>query len=173
MAQIDSGSDSRVSSLAGTGLVTANTRQALRGGLFDSSEDCQRQELRQRDLTFLLPWPPSVNALWRSINGRAILSRKGREYRLAGLSSLSTQPVRRWSAEVRLSVTAVLNPPTRRSFDIDNFWKAPGDLLTHAGIYIDDSQIDRLCLQRGPVVKGGRVAVTITPLDATLFEGQA
>jgi len=44
--------------------------------------------------------------------------------------------------------------------------------LTHAGICVDDRLVDQLAVQRGPVLKGGQVAVTITALDATLFGAQ-
>jgi Holliday junction resolvase RusA-like endonuclease len=32
-------------------------------------------------IEFTLPWPPSVNTNWRTVNGRMIISAKGREYR--------------------------------------------------------------------------------------------
>ena len=109
----------------------------------------------------VLPWPPSVNRMWRAFEGRNILSQAGREYRAAGLVALLVQRPAPWLAESRLSVSVVLCPPTRRKFDVDNFWKAPGDLLTHGGVYADDSQIDELLIRRGPVVAGGRVEVQI------------
>ena len=109
----------------------------------------------------VLPWAPSVNRLWRSVNGRTILSAVGREYRAAGLAALLPQSPHRWPAESRLSVSITVFPPDRRRRDIDNMLKAPCDLLTHGGVYADDSQIDELLIRRGPVVAGGRVEVQI------------
>ena len=113
----------------------------------------------------VLPWGPSVNAMYRVFRGRSILSQRGREYRTAGLAALIPQSPARWPAESRLSVSVTLFPPTRRRFDVDNFCKGFLDLLTHGGIYADDSQIDELLIRRGPVVAGGRVEVEIREVE--------
>lgn len=109
----------------------------------------------------LLPWPPSMNRMWRSVRGRNILSKEGREYRENGLHVVSAQSPCRWPAEARLSVSITVYPPDRRRRDLDNMMKAPLDLLTHAGVYADDSQIDRLLIQRAAVTPGGRVEIEI------------
>ena len=33
--------------------------------------------------TIVLPWPPSVNAYWRTVQGRTMVSKKGRIYKQA------------------------------------------------------------------------------------------
>lgn len=114
-----------------------------------------------------LPWPPSVNAMWRSVRGRNILSEKGREYRANGLWVLqgiqaTTRPA--WPFTGRLSVAITVCPPDKRRRDLDNIPKAVLDLLTHAGVYGDDSQIDRLLIVRGPVQTGGRIEVEVSTL---------
>jgi crossover junction endodeoxyribonuclease RusA len=38
------------------------------------------------------------------------------------------------------------------------------DVLKHAGVYMDDSQIVRLLVRRGRIVPGGSVEVRIEPL---------
>ena len=111
--------------------------------------------------TLSLPFPPSVNTYWRSVNGRAILSKAGREYRGIGLCSLQGQASVIWPLSSRLAVTVTLLPPDKRRRDVDNFGKALLDLLTHGGVYLDDSQIDRLTIIRGPVEKGGRAVVRL------------
>jgi len=40
------------------------------------------------------------------------------------------------------------------------------DALAKAGAYDDDSQIDRLCVERGRVTPGGRVRVQVTEIHA-------
>ena len=118
-------------------------------------------------VALVLPFPPSVNRLWRSVRGRNILSREGREYRKAGLQQLAAQAVPKqwlWPHTGRLSVAITLHAPDKRRRDVDNYTKAVLDLLTHGGVMVDDSQIDRLLITRGPVEKGGRVTVEVIPL---------
>ena len=82
-------------------------------------------------ITLELPYPPSVNAMWRSINGRNVLSKKGREYRVFALAILEglIDPENKITHPV--CVDMVLHPPTARRYDIDNFTKAVFDALTH------------------------------------------
>ncbi|AMO47598.1 Crossover junction endodeoxyribonuclease rusA [Enterobacter sp. FY-07] len=63
------------------------------------------------------------------------------------------------------AVEIILYPPDARRRDIDNYNKALFDALTHAGVWEDDSQVKRMLVEWGPVVKGGRVDMTITPLN--------
>lgn len=64
----------------------------------------------------------------------------------------------------RLAVDLELCPPTRRSFDIDNLTKGVFDGLTAAGVWLDDSQVDRLTVVRGERIKGGLAKVRILEL---------
>lgn len=110
--------------------------------------------------TLTLPWPPSVNTYWRAVNGRNILSKRGREYRQSVLNLFTKRPRTRTGT---LSVRILFEPPDLRRRDIDNLPKGCLDALTHAGVYADDSQIRHLDLRFGDVVPGGRVTVTISP----------
>ena len=115
-----------------------------------------------------LPWPPSVNGYWRSptrgpLAGRHLISKRGREYRKAATQAVADQ----WQGdamESRLSVTVRLCSPTRRQYDIDNMMKGLLDALTHAGIWQDDGQIDRLTIERGEVEKPGKAVVKVEVL---------
>ncbi len=109
-----------------------------------------------------LPWPPSVNSYWRHpsrgpLAGRHLISEAGRLYR----TSVWALAPRRAVLTGRLSVVIEAYPPDRRARDIDNLPKAPLDALTHAGVWTDDSQIDKLTIERCAVVKGGRLDITI------------
>ena len=55
----------------------------------------------------------------------------------------------------RLGLKLVLNVPDKRKRDISNCVKAVEDSLTKAGVWLDDSQIDRLIVERGVQTKGG------------------
>lgn len=61
----------------------------------------------------------------------------------------------------RVSVEISLHPPDKRKRDLDNYLKGVLDALTHVGIWDDDSQIDKLTIKRGIIVKGGYVDVSI------------
>lgn len=94
-----------------------------------------------RELSLLLPYPPSVNALHRVYNGRSIASEEYRSWKeQAGRRLLSQRP-RPVSGPVTVSVE--LCPPDNRRRDIDNAgFKAVLDLLVaHRVIEADDSRI--------------------------------
>ncbi|SMB89162.1 crossover junction endodeoxyribonuclease RusA [Deinococcus hopiensis KR-140] len=131
-----------------------------------------------RTLTFTLPYPPSLNSIWRAIiiktakgpQARILLSLQGRAYRrtvkdrVRDMGHPSTPP------GARLALTLTACPPDKRHRDLSNIPKALEDALTHAKVWADDSLIDELRVIRGEVCPGGRVVVQITPLTNTLFE---
>lgn len=105
-----------------------------------------------------LPWPPTVNNYYRAVNGRSIISAAGRAYRKAVADQVFIQGGARCFAG-RLEVTIVAHVPDRRKRDLDNLCKATLDSLTHAGVWLDDEQIDGLSIRRGPI--GGMLKVTV------------
>lgn len=120
-------------------------------------------------MTITLPFPPSVNNYWRNIvmggKPRTIMSAKGREYRKLAEVAAATQHTGE-RLDGRLRVSLELHPPTLRKFDLDNFPKAVLDAVTHAGVWGDDSQVDRLEVLRCPKDKDNpRVVLTITAID--------
>lgn len=110
------------------------------------------------EVEILLPFPPSVNQLWRRVGARTILSRAGRLYRdrvtelLAGMEPFG---------DARLEVEILVHPPDRRRRDLDNLTKASLDAIVHSGLIDDDSQIDRLVLERAQCKPGGLLVVTL------------
>lgn len=109
-------------------------------------------------LTITLPWPPTVNTYYRSVNGRAIISEKGRAYRKAVADQVLIQRGAK-HLDGRLSVAIEAFPPDKRKRDLDNICKAVLDSLTHAGVWLDDCQIDELGVKRMTI--GGMVKVTV------------
>jgi len=67
--------------------------------------------------------------------------------------------------EGRLAVQVEVQPPDRRRRDIDNLGKSLFDSLQHAGVYLDDSQIDDLRIVRLPPTTGGIVTVKIREIS--------
>lgn len=108
-----------------------------------------------------LPWPPSVNRYWRSVNGRVLIAAAGRRYRadvelvmrLAGRIGIGDSPV-------IVSIQAFY--PDARRRDIDNILKAPLDALTHAGMWDDDSQVEELSIRKaGMDRRNPRLEITL------------
>lgn len=114
-------------------------------------------------ISLTLPLPPTINHYYgqRPRGGRYIKP-AGLAFRqavaeivaMAGYSTL----------EGRVSLFAAIYPADRRKQDIDNRAKSLQDALTHAGVWLDDEQIDDLRLVRREVVKGGQVKVVIMEL---------
>ncbi len=120
--------------------------------------------------TMTLPWPPSTNRIWRNVavsgKPRTLLSQEGRVYRKAAADACLVAKLAGKQIPDRLALRLVVQAPDRRARDLDNTVKAVQDALTHAGVWLDDSQIDRLLVERGPVVKGGMVSVTVEVMSA-------
>lgn len=118
-----------------------------------------------------LPWPPTVNHYWHPVvvRGRFMgmrVSEDGKAFRSEVMCRVRkalgpTGP----KMERCLRVDVELRPPTRAKRDIDNYLKALLDSLTHADVWVDDSQIDELTVRRGRVVQGGASTVLVTELD--------
>ena len=122
-----------------------------------------------------LPFPPSVNTYYRAptkgpLAGRHLISKRGREFRAAVADLLAGHG---WALMGRLHVDVTLLPPTRRRYDVDNFSKGLLDAITHAGVWRDDEQIDRLVLEKGAVTAGGGCVVVIREVEPAPIEEQA
>lgn len=118
---------------------------------------------------FVFPFPPSVNNYWRHVvigrSVRVLINREGREFRDKAVAAVGRVDERLTG---KVEVIMRLCPPDRRCRDVDNYSKAVLDALTHAGVWVDDNQVDRIIVERGPVVPGGRADVVVrdyVPLD--------
>lgn len=120
-----------------------------------------------------LPFPPSVNSMWRTprsgpLAGRTMLSEDGRRYRRAVADAVLVARAGRQFRQ-RLAVTIEARMPDRRKRDLDNLPKAVLDGLTHAGVWLDDGQIDDLRVWRSDRM-GGCVLVTIRVIESAQLE---
>lgn len=125
-------------------------------------KDFWAQDGTGKERVLSLPYPPSVNHLWRHVvikgTVRTLLSKEGRKYRLAARGGFTGEPF-----TGRLAVRVIVCPPDRRRRDLDNTCKACLDALSpergkvsgFQGVWLDDSQIDILIVERGPVHRGG------------------
>ena len=113
-----------------------------------------------------LPFPPSLNTYYRNVRGRMLLSAAGRQYKLDVLAHVLTACKGKPDPMTgRLSVNIQLHNRANRSYDIDNRPKAILDALEESGVFVNDSQVDRL-VERKEKVKGGLCWVLIKQLEA-------
>lgn len=110
--------------------------------------------------TFILPWPPSVNSIWRAYKGRNILSQPARIWNDTASKELIIQRPKRVFGPV--TVTIELSPPTARSYDLDNRVKIILDLLVRNTVIQADnaSIVQELTAKTGSGFTGARVTIT-------------
>ena len=117
-----------------------------------------------------LPWPPTLNGIWRRAGSRIHRSPKYLEWsQRAAVALCKASPPKMIQGSV--SVELRLYGPSRRSYDIDNRAKAVLDLLEAQEIIADDSQVDRLLLRRGPIYRpNGLVHLILERMDSGVLE---
>jgi len=111
-----------------------------------------------------LPWPPGQlrpnvarRTHWRSNSTAAAL------YKSLCAMDLRPQIDKAEFGSVPISLTIQFCPPSRRKYDRDGSLssiKAGLDALA-AHLGMDDDDFEPITLRRGPVVKGGKVVITL------------
>ena len=100
-----------------------------------------------------LPYPPTVNHYWGTSGKRRYIKAEGLAFRAAVIGAWYATRQQGF-ANARLHVSVTVYPPDARKRDLDNVLKATLDALTHARAYEDDSQIDRLTVERKEIRRG-------------------
>ena len=72
---------------------------------------------------YVLPWPPSLNRYYRSVNGRVLISREGRQYRADVQMRLLGSPTIRTRCKVeihacRQTAASATSTTSRRRYSI-------------------------------------------------------
>jgi crossover junction endodeoxyribonuclease RusA len=111
-----------------------------------------------------LPLPPSMNTYWRNFRGRTILSKGGRDYKLAVQEYVTQNDIPKLGNE-RLAAIIKIYPRDKRAIDLDNRIKAVLDALQDAGVYNDDGQFDEITIVRGVIKSGGGCNIIISTLN--------
>ena len=106
-----------------------------------------------------LPYPPSLNHYYRRVGPRTLISREGRTYRRKVADIVASRCEEPLAGPLELH--AEVYPPDRRRRDLDNTLKSLQDALEKGGAYHDDSQIQRLVVEKRQPVKGGAMIVRI------------
>ena len=113
---------------------------------------------------FSLGWPPSVNHYWVQLKRPPyrVPSKQGALYRQQVHQDV--QYLQGWPRQARLAAFIVAHPPDRRERDLDNLLKATFDSLQHAGMYVSDTQLHFIQIQRGVVYTDGLLDILIGDL---------
>lgn len=111
-----------------------------------------------------MPWPPSANRYWRRVGNKTIISQDARLY-IKNIKKL-TLTWKNKKLNNRIGVEIQAYPPDKRKRDLDNTLKVILDSLEKAGFYDDDSQIDKIYIERKELVKPGFMQVHIYELEA-------
>lgn len=111
-----------------------------------------------------LPWPPSNNRYYRHNRGRTHISAEGTAYRNAVMHIIKSALLDIGTPSP-LRVRIECHMPDRRCRDLDNLQKAAFDALTKAGFWMDDSQVIDYRVLKMPILKGGKLELTITELE--------
>lgn len=108
-------------------------------------------------VALVLPMPPSVNDLYRTDprTGYKYLTDDQCAFRSYAIQIAQVVRGNAGPLPGRLEMRVTLYFLNRRRTDISNRLKALEDALTHARVYVDDSQIDVLTVQRVIIRKGG------------------
>jgi crossover junction endodeoxyribonuclease RusA len=107
-----------------------------------------------------LPYPPSINAYWLTSGRRKYISKRGVAFKLAVQDYVIEHCIPKLG-DVDLEVDVILHPRSKKLMDIDNCLKAILDSCQDAGIFDDDSQVQRLTVERGEAIKFGGCQVFI------------
>ena len=99
--------------------------------------------------TFILPWPASVNALYRSVHGQVRVSEAARSWKARAMAILDSSRCFgvKWPLTGRLGVVIEAWPPNQRARDLDNLLKVVLD-AGNQSLWLDDSQIDDIRIVR-------------------------
>ena len=110
---------------------------------------------------FEVPFPPSVNGLYRVFKGRTIVSKQCREYKKTVIAIMEKLGLANQNIDDRLQVYLELHAPTKRKYDLDNRLKVLLDSLQASGFIVDDEQVDSLHVKRGVIMSGGKTIVRV------------
>lgn len=111
-------------------------------------------------ITLFLPWPNSMNTHWRHARGYTYISKRGMAFRKKVAEYVSERGV--VAPPGFISVQIFLWPDSKRRIDIDNRVKPVLDALENAGVIEDDCLVNKLIVERMPIIRGGKCVVMIS-----------
>jgi Holliday junction resolvase RusA-like endonuclease len=103
--------------------------------------------------------PVSVNAMYRAVRGRMVLSEAGREFKKVMSDALMAQETRMITGAVAITITFSFSDRRRR--DVDNYAKSVLDSLKGV-VFMDDSDITELHLFKELGAAADGMSVTVS-----------
>ncbi len=118
-------------------------------------------------ITLKLPLPPTINHYYSS----KVIKSGGKYIPMVYVQD-SVHLFRKQVAEIacqlvsepllgRVAINIVVHQKNNRTSDIDNFIKGLLDALTKAAVWVDDSQVDKITIERGRPINGGLCVIEI------------
>lgn len=112
-----------------------------------------------------LPYPPTLNHMYGvQRSGRRFIKASGVLFKKEVAEIVAEQNIMTLNGQVCVFITAHM--PDKRRRDLMNLEKITSDALTDAGVWLDDFQIDSFQIARGAMLKGGKLVVVITEIEA-------
>ena len=109
-----------------------------------------------------LPFPPTVNHMWGFAGKRKYLKKEAHEFRrIVQEAAIEAQA----KISGRIAIFVALYAPTKRKYDLDNRIKSLLDALEHAGVFLNDEQIDFIWVVRREPVTGGLCKIVLVEND--------
>lgn len=120
--------------------------------------------------TLTLPFPPTLNNLYRNAPGKGrVKSASYKQWLTEAAWLVRQQRPRPVVGSYRLTI--VVDRPDRRARDIDNLTKATSDLLKASGVIEDDSKAQSVTIAWAwsDPLPGGKLTAHIEPANAPIF----
>lgn len=113
-------------------------------------------------VTFNLPFPPSVNSMWRSKGSNWYSTPKYKAWQKEAFAEIKYQKVPK--VKPPYSITIAAGRPDKRKRDIGNLEKGVSDILQTAGIITNDCDTEHLEIYWDCTIDAGRINVTISTI---------
>lgn len=120
-----------------------------------------------RTVEFVIPYPPSSNFYWRTVNGHPVVSEAAKVYKSVVASLLTGLVSQPWMGSIRLEI-AVYRP--RKVGDLSNTLKVLEDALRGI-VFVDDKQVVDIALGRFDDKDRPRACVRVTEEPYCLVSG--
>ena len=107
-----------------------------------------------------LPYPPTVNSIWRNFKGRSIKSAKYRAWSIEAQRAIADLRINsRITGPYHMEIQ--VTRPDRRRRDLSNLIKVPEDAIVQAGLVRDDCDAEsvKISWAKGEPKKGGAIHV--------------
>lgn len=117
-------------------------------------------------ISFEFNLPPTLNHYYGFRGSSRYIKKDGKAFRAHVQDVVAAAGHQ--TIEGKVAVFVTIWPKNNIRQDIMNREKALSDAMTHAGVWLDDCQVDCFMIIRKERVPGGRCKVVICPLDGEI-----